>query len=863
MAHSFDTWLGSLPKWLQAGAADLLTNQKLNEKGIEALADLCVAESRKEPANFMKVPAGAFDKPVAGITVRLQKINSVKGVNALDPTAALDFQDADMVVIYGANGTGKSGFARLAKEAATGGAYSHILPDVFAAITPQPQATFLVQREGKAVDAIWTLASGPVPELRNLHVFDRDVALSYMNENRETGYEPRRLRFITTLVDLCDRVRDELHGRMNALPTALPATPAELASTPLASAVLGLKPSMTDDDLRRKVQRSANHTARMRELEEALKAPDPEARIKAIDKSFGDLDELSRTVTTLADTLSVDGIKKVTSAKAHAVTARDTATKVAAMTFEQSSLYGVGEVVWQAMWEAAREYSTIVAYPGHAFPHVDDSLCPLCQQAIGPEASQRMIAFEDFVKGEVEAKAKEADALHQRLVQGLHKLPALIDWKARFTVLTDGEQLVETLHKAAEARLTALAAAKSGDDVPPMDFASLLEALRTHRASLEVERRLVTSSLKEGERQKIVDELRSLKMLDWCNNNLPAILKELARKRKIAVLECAARTTNTATLTKKKNQLAQDELTGGYQRRFEQELQALGAGRLRVKPVEARGAKGRVTFGLAITDAKKSVPPAEVLSEGEARVVALAAFLADVTVAGAATPFLFDDPVSSLDIEFEERVVARLFELARTRQVLVFTHRLSLVALLQQAAEESAEAGTFSTEIKPVSFHRIRLERLGARIGLATGLAEKDQAVHEAARDIAEKRIAAAEEHYQAGRVADYEHAVKAICSDLRIVTERAVEDVLINGVVKRFRRSVTTLKRLSHLSKISTEDCAFLEDLMTRLSVFEHSQSDELPATLPDITAIRNDAQRLRDWALEFKKRKVPSTVA
>lgn len=863
MSTTFDTWLASLPKWLQTGAADLLTNQRPDDKGVAALADLCIAERRKEAATFKVVPAGAFDSPVVGVPVRLQGINSVKGVNALDSTATLDFGGADIAVVYGHNGTGKSGFARLAKEAAAGGGHSRILPDVFAATTPQPQATFVVQHGGQDSEANWTPSAGPVAELRHLHVFDRDVALSYMNDKKEARYEPRRLRFITALVDLCDRVRAELNGRMQALPTVLPTIPAELIKTTLASEVSNPKLIMSDDDLRKKVQRAANHADRMRELEDALKAPDPAARIKAINKSLSDFNALTKTTATLAEALSVAGIKKVISAKDQAVRARETATKAAALTFDQSSLPGVGEAVWKAMWEAARDYATKVAFPEHAFPHEDMTLCPLCQQAIGPDAGRRMVRFEEFVQGEVEARAKEADALHQRLVQALPKLPTLVDWKARFTVLPDGEQLVETVHQAAVASLTALGMARIEEEVPSVDFAPLKEALRAYRASLEAERTLVSSTQKEGERERLVAELRSLKMLDWCNDNLPALLKELIRKRKVAVLEGASKTTNTSALTRKKNELAQDELTGGYQRRFEQELKALGAGRIRVKPVETKGVKGRVTFGLAMTAAKRPVPPVDVLSEGEARVVALASFLADVTVAGATTPFLFDDPVSSLDIEFEERVVARLFELARTRQVLVFTHRLSLVALLQQAADASREAAKISAAANPVGFHRVRLERLGSRIGLATSLPEKDQAVHQAARGIAEKRIAAAEAHFHAGRVAEYEQSMKAICGDLRIVTERAVEDVLINGVVKRFRRSVTTMNRLPHLAKISVDDCAFLDDLMTRLSVFEHSQAEELPSTLPDIATVRQDALRLSDWALEFRKRKVSGGVA
>lgn len=95
--------------------------------------------------------------------------------------------------------------------------------------------------------------------------------------------------------------------------------------------------------------------------------------------------------------------------------------------------------------------------------------------------------------------------------------------------------------------------------------------------------------------------------------------------------------------------------------------------------------KGVITFGLDLVDAKPGYTPEAILSEGETRIVALAAFLADTTGSNQLAPFIFDDPISSLDQDFEERVVARLIELSNTRQVIIFTHRLSLIALVEAA----------------------------------------------------------------------------------------------------------------------------------------------------------------------------------
>ena len=49
------------------------------------------------------------------------------------------------------------------------------------------------------------------------------------------------------------------------------------------------------------------------------------------------------------------------------------------------------------------------------------------------------------------------------------------------------------------------------------------------------------------------------------------------------------------------------------------------------------------------------------------------------------------------------------------------------------------------------------------------------------------------------------------------------------------------------------------MDDLMTRYSIFEHSQSEEFPAPVPDAAQIEIDVNNLAKWIEEFSKRAVP----
>lgn len=63
-------------------------------------------------------------------------------------------------------------------------------------------------------------------------------------------------------------------------------------------------------------------------------------------------------------------------------------------------------------------------------------------------------------------------------------------------------------------------------------------------------------------------------------------------------------------------------------------------------------------------------------------------------------------------------------------------------------------------------------------------------------------------------------------------------------------------------LSNISLGDCQFIDDLMTRYSAFEHSQSNENPVEVPDEADLRKDLEALKKWRDDFKKQPVQGVV-
>src|SRR6185369_6852838 len=108
------------------------------------------------------------------------------------------------------------------------------------------------------------------------------------------------------------------------------------------------------------------------------------------------------------------------------------------------------------------------------------------------------------------------------------------------------------------------------------------------------------------------------------------------------------------------------------------ECEALGC--LTPVKVETRGRKGETLRSLVIGGYK----PDQVLSEGEQRALALADFLAEATLTPGTAGIILDDPVTSMDNQRKERIAVRLAKEAKTRQVIVFTHDIVFLQMLEE-----------------------------------------------------------------------------------------------------------------------------------------------------------------------------------
>ena len=854
--NSFDTWISGRPLWLQSAAAQLLESQRMpGEAEISGLADLCLAEATKKPAEFKSLQTGIFEVLPMSSTLRILQVAKTKGVNTIRPGSELNFGAADLAVVYGANGAGKSGFVRLLKGACGARTSTQLLPNVFSAAPETASAEIVIERDGAGETLQWTQDGGPLSRLRNVQVFDSALASTYVTAKNPAVYEPRRMRFLSSLIQIAESVMSELERRRALQPSKLPVMPRELAHTNSAAFFTALRQSTAAEAVTNACAWSETDAERRRTLEAALKEQDVEGRLRAHAGKQKALNVFRSEWQTLQGGLSDESLASIYVLKADAATKRQAASEDANKVFSSSPLTGIGQSSWRLLWEQARAYSEGTAYPGRSFPAAEaGDRCVLCQQPLEPDGRARLAAFESFVNGGLESAAKAADKALKDAWAALPTLPGAEQWGITARAAGMPDDMSASAFSALTQRRAAALSDENPEAVPSVDWAAVDEMAAGANQALAAEGQLLAELQKDGKRAEMARDLDELTGREWIAQQRAAIECEIARLVAVGEITAAMGLCKTNSLTSKKNELAQEELTKGYQDRFASELKALGGSRIRVEPVATPEGKGKIAFSIKIKDAKTAAQAHAVLSEGEQRIVALAAFLADITGSGLHAPFVFDDPISSLDQEFEERVVARLVALAKTRQVIVFTHRLSLPALLEDALDAEASKAKASGG-SVLGRHFVSLRQFGGMAGFVDCLDIRRAKPLQGFKSLRDNRLPKLRKLMSGGDADGYDAEVKAVCGDFRILVERTVEKTLLNSLVERFRRSVQT-QQVYKLSNIKPEDCALIDGLMSRYSCFEHSQSDEIAAELPELDELAGQLDSVIAWITEYEKR-------
>lgn len=848
-------WSKSLPAWQSDAVARLLATQTLTAEDQDDLfALLKAAHGIPDPKDRKPKPltADQIPAPVKATThVELRAMKNMRHVNAIAENQHLPFSAAGMTVIYGDNGSGKSGYSRVLKRACRA-------RDQMEAIHPNanlpageagvPEAAFEIAVDGVAKDAHWTQGKAAPPELSSFAIFDTRCARAYLDNEDDFSYVPYGLDVFEGLAKVCKQLKtsiDTEHGQSAADLTAF--VPLQ-GDTLVGKLIASLSAKTTNVQIDALATLTPEELAQHVALDKSLKENNPKEKA-------AQLRLRARRVAAIATNAATKGalVDQVVVAKlrglADSYRMAQTAAALAAKQFKEGEnlLPGTGGEVWRELFDAARKFA-VESHPGKAFPDLGaESPCPLCQQPLA-EGAARIQRFEAFIQQEAEktSQARRTALFAEYKPFIAHVLTLSLD------DVTHGEIEVLDPQLAADAkafepwltgRQEAIKAAVLSHQWDGIDQAVVNPAARLQALAdkLNAEAETLEKASDEKARaalQKEFGELDARVRLSQVKNAVVTAVTKLNHQAKLAKCLAAVKTT---TISLKASELAEKVVSKELVEALNREFKALGVGTLRVS-LRSRADKGKALHKLKL-ELPQSRNPGDILSEGEQRAVAIGAFLAEVGLSGGKGGIVFDDPVSSLDHRRRERVAKRLAAEAEQRQVIVFTHDIYFLCLL------SEEAKLVGAPIATQSLTR-----------RADGFGVADPELPFEGKN-ASKRISALNAQHQViaklhKEGEEQEHRKQTVDAyfRLRMAWERAVEEVLLREVILRFRKGVET-QRLAGVV-VDDNDYAHVNAGMTKCSNYAHDKALLGGIAVPEPDELLADIKALDNWRRSTEER-------
>ena len=848
-------WSQSLPAWQSDAVARLLAKQTLTVEDQDDLFALLKAthgisdpkDRKPKPLTADQIPA-----PVKVTThVELLAMKNMRYVNAIAENQRLPFSAVGMTVIYGDNGSGKSGYSRVLKRACRA-------RDQMEAIHPNAnlptgkagaaEATFEIAVDGASQDVQWTYGKTAPAALSSFAIFDSRCARAYLDSEDDFSYVPYGLDVFEGLAKVCQQLKTLIETEHAQSAADLTAFMPLQGDTLVGKLISTLSAKTTQAQIDALAMLSLEEVAQHVVLDKSLRENNPKE--KAVQLRLR-----GRRVAAIAANAINKGalVDHTVVTKLHSLAdSYRTAQAVAALAAKQfkegeNLLPGTGGEAWRELFDAARKF-VVESHPDKSFPDLGTAApCPLCQQPLA-EGAARLLRFEAFIQEEAEKTAQArrtalyaeykpfiANVLTLNLDDVTHGEIEVLDPQ-----LANDAKAFESALIARQESIKAAVLSHQWDGTdqdlvnPAARIQALADKLNTEAETLEK----LSDEKARAALQKQFIELDARVRLSQIKDAVVTAVTRLGHQAKLKQCLSAVKT-NAISL--KASELAEKVVSKELAEALNREFKILGVGTLRVS-LQSRSDKGKALHKLKL-ELPQSRSPGDILSEGEQRSVAIGSFLAEVGLSGGKGGIVFDDPVSSLDHRRRERLAKRLALEAAQRQVIVFTHDIYFLCLLAE------EAKLVSVPITTQSVTR-RAEGFG--------VADPDLPFE---GKTASKRISVLRAQHQSiaklhkeGEEQEYRKQTVDAYFRLRMTWERAVEEVLLREVILRFRKGVET-QRLAGVV-VEDDDYAQVHAGMTKCSNYAHDKALQGGVAVPEPDELLADIMVLDTWRDGIEKR-------
>ena len=729
--------------------------------------------------------------------LKFKNLSEVTGVNALIENESIDF-GPNLTLIFGSNGSGKSGYVRLLKKVFYSKAPEEILKNVKKESGHNPLSTkFKFQTDDK--ELVYSYPENEnQPEYDQFSVFDCQCILKHLDQRNEFEFRPAGLRFFADFTDAIKRVEHKLNTDI-----ATKATSNDFASlfdgdSEIKTLIQKLSSSTDTSILKKYFPLSPEEISEKKRVEKEydellLSSRGKEKEIKTNETIIKLLRDNKKEIETLNTFFTDHKLKEINSAISDCVEKDTIAKKEGIESLKSTTIKEIGSDEWRNFIIAAEEFSAQQKEHDATYPEPGD-FCIFCHQPLSNAAIFRILNYWSFLKSQAEQNAKAANEKLQRIITEYEKL--------KFDLYPDGNILtawlldnrpnqlstikgnLTTIKSLSSNIITELKNKKSNShnafNIPVSEIDQIItkieessKLLANNQQSLELAK-LASKKTLFLHREKL--QLHYAKIEQFINN-----------QKWIQKANSFGWQAFKLIITTTEKRLSTTYFNKDYIDTFNQECKDLH-GEFGIT-IDSKSSEAKSNRQLQI----KGLKPSSILSEGEQKVIAIADFLAESKLSEINRGLIFDDPVNSLDENRKSEIADRLVREACSKQIVIFTHDLVFLSSILSACENSEVA---------VTCHWIEKQDDNPGKVWIGNCPSYEKAY---------KKSGKAHDYYtqaQKEGPAEREKSIKNGFAALRTSYESLVIFELFNGVVQRFneRVSVESLREVFVTEEIKNE---------------------------------------------------------